>query len=153
MTGDTHMFVIDAYGDPTSLSARGVTPPAIVATLRAIQRTDPPGLAAPVILCDGDRAARARGALVVSGDTDGTVIVLPPGLDVGDLAPVAAAWAWRADPSVTLCLVRAGDSAETGAPVAPHLICEDEAFHPSQLGGCVVPTEWLLLAIKTGDHP
>lgn len=145
------LLAIDAYTAPGGLYPVGGAPPAIITSLRSIESRDGGHPLAPVILCDADGAARARGALLVTDDQDGVAIVLPPGIGPDGLRAVVAAWAWRLGEACELRLVAAGAPADSGDIITPQPVCDGPAFHPSQLGGCLVPSEWLMLAIRTGD--
>jgi len=145
------LLAIDAYSDPGGLYPAAGARPAILDTLEGLSRLDGPPPLAPLVMCDADAAARARGALLVTDDRDGVVIVLPRGVSAGSLGAIAAAHAWRLGTPCRLQLVAAGQPADSGRTFEPRLICEGRAFHDSQLTGCIVPSEWLMLAIKTGD--
>ncbi|MEM0985735.1 MAG: hypothetical protein AAGJ32_05780 [Pseudomonadota bacterium] len=146
------LFVIDAYSDPSVLVPRANgEPPAILDTLRHVQEADGFPVLAPAILCTEDGAARARGALLITDDQDGVVIVLPEGLDAAALPSIAAAHAWRMNETARIMLQHGGQPDLPALSLDPRQICERPPFHESQLKGCIVPSEWLLLAVQTGD--
>ncbi len=151
MPSFARLVAIDAYTDPDGLFPKAGAPPAILETLRSLDAPAGAAPLAPVILCQDAGAARARGALLVTDDQDGWVIVLPHGLSADALAAIAAAHAWRRDTTCHVELVAAGAPAGSGRDIAPRLVCEGPAFHPSRLRGCLVPSDWLMLAIKSGD--
>lgn len=144
------LIVVDAYTKPDGLFPARDGPPPTVRTLRALDRLETESFAAPAILCDETTAARARGALLVTNDQDGTAIVLPKGLSVDALAKIAAAHAWTVDPTSRIRLVEAGGDPASGCALEPARLCDQLAFHDSQLNGCRIPSEWLLLAVVEG---
>lgn len=79
-------IVIDACEAPGAFDSAGGLPP-LVASLKSCEPYSDIEFAAPVILCAERDAARARGAFLVSGDSDGRVIAFdPPGTAADRLA-------------------------------------------------------------------
>lgn len=152
MPSKTSLAVIDGYSDVSVFEPLDGAPPPLVTVLQRMDARQGPAVLAPAILCDGDRAARARGALLVSGDQDGVAIVLPSGLAAGDLALIAAAYGWQIDPACRVSFITGRGAAGHVDDVSPRPVTDRHRFHPSKLKGCLVPSEWLLLAIRTGDQ-
>lgn len=70
-------IVIDTCAVPGAFEGASGLPPVVV-SLQSVEAHPTLDFAAPVILCEEQEIARARGAFLVSGDGDGRVIAFEP---------------------------------------------------------------------------
>lgn len=137
------LVVIDACAEGAFEPVPGGPAP-VIASLQAIPETT--AFAAPVILCAERDMARARGALLVSGDTDGSVIALEPtGAHEDRMALLAAE-------TVRLCPLTAGETfSEKGIELAPRAVGSIPLL-PASLRGVRVPEPQAWQAICGARH-
>ncbi|NBC19679.1 MAG: hypothetical protein GVY06_01305 [Alphaproteobacteria bacterium] len=114
MTDRQILVVIDATRD-TAFDATPDARPPVVDSLGSLDSVTGVHLAAPVILCAEPNAARARGAFLVSGDGDGTVIALDPVGTPQLRSALATSWRDLNAPQAELMILPAG----AGLPADP----------------------------------
>ena len=85
------LVVIDATLD-TAFDATAQARPPVVESLASLDAVKGIDFSPPVILCAASNAARARGAFLVTGDGDGSVIALDPAGTPILRSAVALAW-------------------------------------------------------------
>ncbi|MCI4645408.1 MAG: hypothetical protein MRY64_11550 [Hyphomonadaceae bacterium] len=97
MTGSLIQIVIDTCGVPDAFNASNGPPPVVI-SLQSAEAYPTLVFAAPVILCEEQDVALARGAFLVSGDEDGRVIGFDPVGKPADRLALAAMTNFRLAP-------------------------------------------------------
>ncbi|MEM9740000.1 MAG: hypothetical protein AAF829_09035 [Pseudomonadota bacterium] len=134
--------LIDATGEGVFERA-GERPPPLVTVLLDVSADTDAELAPPVIACAEADSARARGALLVSGDGDGVILGLDPIGQPTARAALMVAFARRHAPTATPL----GIDAKTGAALSFRSPVADVLFEPTDRKGVVVPNRqnWMAL--------
>ena len=148
------LVVIDATLD-TAFDATAEARPPVVESLASLDRVSGVEFSPPVILCAAANAARGRGAFLVTGDGDGTVIALEP-LGTPQLrSALATAWRDLNAPGAELMMLPAGAGLPPNPPPfnpmvgAPVLTVD--SFETTDARGVVRPPDALWQEACTGD--
>ncbi len=148
------LVVIDATLD-TAFDATPQARPPVVESLASLDHVQGVEFSPPVIVCGFANAARARGAFLVTGDGDGTVIALDP-LGTPQLrSAVATSWRDLKAPGAELVMLPAGAGMLPDPPpfnpMAGAPVLTFSTFETTETKGVVRPPETDWKAACTGE--